>query len=62
MFLSFFFSSYNSATKEESTIDSDYIVLSGSVESEKEITSYDDTILVLVIIFYIFGWYFYIYC
>ena len=43
-------------------IDSDYLVSSGSVEAEKEITSYDDIILGLVILLYIFGWYFYIHC
>ena len=61
-FLNFYFTFFSSYTKDESIIDSDYLVSSGSVEAEKEITSYDDIILGLVILLYIFGWYFYIHC
>jgi hypothetical protein len=32
------------------------------VESEKEISSFDDVLLLLISIIFIFGWYFYIHC
>jgi len=60
VFISFYFSYFSTANKEESTIDSDYLVASITVESEKEIGSFDDIILGFVILVYIFGWYFYI--
>jgi hypothetical protein len=55
LFISFYFSYFSSATKEESTIDTDYLVASASVEAEKEISSFDDMILAFVVLFYIFG-------
>jgi len=62
LFIIFYFSYFNNANKEEVTIDADYLVSAGSVESEKEITSYDDIVLALIVIIYIFGWYFYVNC
>lgn len=43
-------------------IDADYLVSNSSVEAEKEISSYDDMILGVVVLFYVFGWYFFINC
>lgn len=60
--ISFFFSYFTSSVKEENFIDSDYLITSASLESEKEIGSFDDIILALPIVIYIFGWYFYINC
>lgn len=62
VFLNFYFSYFSSYSKDESIVDSDYLISSLSVESEKEITSYDDMLLGLVILLYVFGWYFYIHC
>jgi hypothetical protein len=50
-----FFSYYFSATKEESTVDSDYLSASITVESEKELGSIDDLLLCSIIIVYTFG-------
>jgi len=55
-----YFSYYNSFFKENNNISSDYLNLSISVESEKEISSLDDIILAVIIVSYIFGWFFYI--
>ena len=60
IFLIIYFSYYNSFFKENTTISSDYLNASTLVESEKEISSLDDIILSIIIIFYIFGWFFYI--
>ena len=57
--ISFFTSYFFSNTKEESTIDIDYLSISASVESEKELGSFDDYILTFVIVCYFFG---YFYC
>ncbi len=62
LFVAFYFSFYSSSTKEESTIDSDYLSASITVESEKEIGSIDDMLMPSIIIIYTFGWYFYLYC
>ena len=61
-FVSFYFSFYSSSSKEEATIDSDYLSASITVESEKEIGSLDDILMPIIIIIYTFGWYFYLYC
>lgn len=61
-FVSFYFSFYSSSSKEESTVDSDYLSASITVESEKEIGSLDDILMPIIIIIYTFGWYFYLYC
>jgi hypothetical protein len=62
VFVSFYFSFYSSSSKEESTVDADYLTASITVESEKEIGSIDDMLMPSVIIVYTFGWYFYLYC
>jgi hypothetical protein len=62
LLISFYFSFYFSSVNEESTIDSDYLSSSITVESEKELGSLDDLILCFVIIIYTFGWYFYAHC
>lgn len=62
LFMSFYFSYFSSATSEENVVDTDYLAASATVEAEKEISSFDDMILAFVVLFYIFGWYFYIHC
>ena len=62
IFISFYFTYFSTYTKEESTIDADYLICSATVEAEKEITAFDDMILGFVVLIYIFGWYFYIHC
>ena len=62
LFVSFYFSFYSTATKEESTIDADYLSASITIESEKELGSVDDILMASVILLYTFGWYFYLYC
>lgn len=61
-FTAFYFSFYSSSSKEESTIDADYLSASVTVESEKEIGSIDDMLMPVIVITYTFGWYFYLYC
>ena len=61
-FVSFYFSYYSSSSKEEATVDADYLSASITVESEKEIGSIDDIIMPAVVFIYTFGWYFYLYC
>jgi hypothetical protein len=51
--VSFYFSYFSTATKEETTIDSDFLIASSLTESEKEIGSLDDIILGLVVLIYI---------
>lgn len=60
--VSFFFSYYNIASNDESTIDADYLSANAVVESEKEIGSFDDIIMVILVFLYSFGWYFYLHC
>jgi hypothetical protein len=62
IFIKSCFNYFSTSTKEEATIDADYLVCSTTVESEKEITAFDDMILGFVILIYVFGWYFYIHC
>jgi len=62
LLVSFYFSFYFSAVKEESTVDSDYLSASITVESEKELGSMDDLLLCFVVIVYTFGWFFYAHC
>lgn len=62
IFISFYFNYFVSPTKEESVIDNDYLINSMTVESEKEITAFDDMILATIILIYVFGWYFYVHC
>ncbi len=60
LFVAFYFSFYSTPSKEEVTVDSDYLSASMSIESEKEIGSLDDIIMPAIIITFVFGWYFYI--
>lgn len=62
LFLIYYFSFFNSFYKEESFIDNDYLFSALLFESEKEIGSFDDIILSLIFLIFIFGWYFYIHC
>jgi len=62
LFIVFYFSFFTNPYKEENFIDIDYLSCSGSLEAEKEISSFDDMILIFIVLFYIFGWYFYIHC
>lgn len=62
LFVAFYFSFYSSSSKEESTIDADYLSASITVESEKEIGSIDDMLMPCIVFIYTFGWYFYLYC
>ena len=62
LFVSFYFSFYSSSSKEESTVDADYLSASITVESEKEIGSVDDILMPSIVLIYTFGWYFYLYC
>jgi len=55
IFLIFYFNDFSSSTKEEGTIDADYLAAALLVESEKEIGSMDDMILALIFLLYIFG-------
>ena len=54
-FVSFYFSFYTNASKEESTVDADYLSASVTVESEKELGSVDDMLLMILTMYYIFG-------
>ena len=58
----FYLSYFTTLTKEESSVDTDYFLIATSVEAEKEIGSFDDIILVMIVLLYVFGWYFYLYC
>jgi len=62
LLISFYFSFYFSSVKEESTVDSDYLAASITVEAEKELGSMDDIILCFVLLVYTFGWFFYAHC
>jgi len=55
LFVSFYFSFYSSSSKEESTIDADYLSASVTVESEKEIGSIDDMLMPCIVLLYTFG-------
>lgn len=50
-----YLSYFTSLTKEEASADTDYLLMSASIESEKEIGSFDDIILVMVVLLYVFG-------
>lgn len=62
LFIITYFSYFTNPFKEENFLDSDYLSASASVEAEKEISSFDDMILTFIVLFYVFGWYFYIHC
>jgi hypothetical protein len=50
-----YFSYYNNYSKENNTIDSDYLNAWILVESEKEVGSLDDLLLALLIVANLFG-------
>ena len=56
IFTSLFFSYFSTPSKEESTIDSDYLVASSTVEAEEEIGSLDDLVMPVICLTYVFGW------
>jgi len=58
LFLTIFFSYYNNSSKEENTIDHDFLISNTTVEAEEEIGSIDDLMISVVIICFIFLWYF----
>lgn len=60
--VSFYFTFITSSTKEESTIDNDFMMHSITIEAEEEISSIDDILLTIIFVMYIFGWFFYIHC
>jgi len=60
MFL-FYFSCLIAISKENNTVDSDYLSAWLVVESEKEVGSFDDILLGLLIVIQLFGWFFYVY-
>jgi len=62
IFISFYFNYFLTPTKEESLVDNDYLINSMTVEAEKEITAFDDMILAVIVLIYVFGWYFYVHC
>ncbi len=53
---------FGNATKEEATIDHDYLNSGLLTEAEKELGALDDFFLIAVFCIFIFGWYFYTYC
>ena len=59
-FIVLYFSYYNSSTREENTIDHDYLIANATVESEEEIGSIDDMLLAVIFLSFIFFWFFYI--
>ena len=62
VFTSVWFNYLSTYNKEEVLIDADYLLTSILVESEKEITAIEASLLTSVILIYVFGWYFYIHC
>lgn len=59
-FISIYFSFFTTHAKEESTIDNDMFLNTITIESEKEIGSFDDIFFANIIFIFFFGWYFYI--
>jgi len=53
-FIILYFSYYNSSTREENTIDHDYLIANATVESEEEIGSIDDMLLAVIFLSFIF--------
>lgn len=58
----FYFSFYSSSVKEESLIDLDHALWNVTIEAEEEIASMDDILMAFIVIFYVFGWFFYAHC
>lgn len=61
-FIFYFFSFILINNTSEITIDMDSFLNFLLIESEKEITCFDDIILILISIAFIFGWYFFLNC
>lgn len=59
-FITVLFSFYGNSNTEENTIDADYLIANTTVEAEKEISSIDDYLGLLLIIAYVFGVFFFI--
>lgn len=57
-----YFSYYSSSVKEESLVDLDHALWSVTIEAEEEIASMDDMLMAFIVIFYVFGWFFYAHC
>lgn len=54
----FYLSFFSSSTKEENLIDHDHMILNITIEAEEEIASIDDILMLLSVLFVIFGWFF----
>jgi len=55
IFISCVLSVFNNNKKDEKTLDYDQVNYMITLESEKEITSFDDILLTLIIFMYVFG-------
>lgn len=62
IFVAFYFQYSTSFSKEDSTVDNDFMIHSITLEAEEEIASIDDAIFTIVLVMYVFGWFFYIHC
>jgi len=54
LFLTIYFSYYGNSSKEENTIDHDFLVSNVTVEAEEEIGSIDDMLLSVLVLSFIF--------
>jgi hypothetical protein len=61
VFFLIFFNFFSSPTKEENIVDQDYLIALSLLESEEEISSFDDIVGALLFFVYAFFWFFYIY-
>lgn len=59
LLITFYFSYYNNSTKDENTLDQDFMTFALTVEAEEEIASIDDISLSFFLLIFIFGWFFY---
>jgi len=50
-----YFAYFNSKSKENNTIDSDYLSAWVTIEAEKEISSIDDLFLSILVVIHVFG-------
>lgn len=58
LFIIFYFYTNNKLNTSESSSDNDYLSIWALTESEKELGSADDLVLLIIVITYIFGWFF----
>lgn len=58
IFASFYFCFYNTSSKEEMTIDADYLVNGFVVETEKEVGPLEDVLMQVIPLMFVFLWYF----